>query len=61
MSEKAEVSLRYTLATHAAEQLSPSDTAISLCAKIAENAISCDDAVALIKQMYGVERQLENV
>ena len=55
MTKKAEASLRYTLATHAAEHMSPSAEALSLCERIADNSISSDHAVALIKQMYGVE------
>ncbi|MCI7018983.1 MAG: antitoxin VbhA family protein [Candidatus Limivicinus sp.] len=55
MTKKAERNLKYTLATHAAENMMPSRKAISLCEKIANGQISGDMAVEEIKRYYGVE------
>lgn len=45
MTKKAERNLKYTLATHDAEHMTPSRKAISLCEKIANGHISGDMAV----------------
>lgn len=55
MTKQAEENIRYTLATHAVEQLSPSKEAILLCEKIANGHMTGDQAVAQIKRMYGIE------
>jgi len=61
MTKKAQVNVRYTLATHAAERMTPSRRAISLCEKIANGHISGDMAVEQIKRHYGVESRYRHV
>jgi len=61
MTKKAQANLRYTLATHAAEKMSPSREAIALCEKIADGHISGDFAVEQIKRRYGVESRRAHV
>ena len=55
MTKKAEENIRYTLATHAAEKLSPSKEAVSICEKIANGSMTGDQAVKQLLQMYGIE------
>lgn len=61
MTKKAQANVQYTLATHAAERLTPSREAISLCEKIADGHISGDFAVEQIKRRYGIEGRRSNV
>ena len=55
MTQKAQDSVKYTLATHAAEKLTPSREAVRLCEQIAEGHISGDKAVEQLKRSYGIE------
>lgn len=61
MTKKAQANIQYMLATHAAEYMTPSREAISLCEKIAEGRISGDFAVEQIKRRYGLESRRANV
>lgn len=55
MTQRAESNLKYTLATHAAEKMTPSSNAIRLCEQIADGKISADRAVEQIMRDYGIE------
>lgn len=55
MTERAAAAVNYTLATHAAEQMKPSQKAIRLCEEIAEGHISGDYAVQQLLFSYGIE------
>ncbi len=55
MTERAAAAVNYTLATHAAERMEPSQKAIRLCEEIAEGHISGDDAVQQLLLSYGIE------
>lgn len=55
MTERAAAAVNYTLATHAAEQMKPSQKAIRLCEEIAEGHISGDYAVQQLLLSYGIE------
>lgn len=55
MTKKAERIIRYTLATHAAEKMSPSKEAVNICEKVANGHMTGDQAVEQIKRMYGIE------
>lgn len=57
MTQKAAVTLKFVMATHAAEQMTPSHRAVSLCEKIAEGRISGDYAVEQIKRSYGLKEK----
>lgn len=57
MTQKAEANLKYVIATHAAEQMTPSRRAIGLCEEIAEGRISGDYAVEQIKRSYGLKEE----
>ena len=54
MALKAKESVKYSLATHAAEKMTPSCKAVRLCEKIADGRISADSAVKQIKCSYGI-------
>ncbi|WP_312159656.1 hypothetical protein [Oscillibacter sp.] len=60
MTQKAKDSVKYSLATHAAEKMAPSHKAVRLCEKIAEGRISGDSAVEQIKRSYGIESRHPN-
>ena len=60
MTPKARANIEYTIATHAAEKMSISKEAVSLCERIAEGYLSGDDAVEQIKRLYGVESRPAN-
>ena len=55
MTERAAAAVNYTLATHAAERMEPSQKAIHLCEEIAEGHISGDYAVRQLLLSYGIE------
>lgn len=55
VTERAAAAVNYTLATHAAERMKPSQKAIHLCEEIAEGHISGDDAVQQLLLSYGSE------
>ena len=55
MTKKAEENIRYTLATHAAEKMSPSKEAVALCERIANGSMTGDQAVKQILKMHGIE------
>ena len=61
MTQKAKANVEYTIATHAAEKISLSREAITLCEKIADGHISGDAAVAEILRRYGIESRRVNV
>lgn len=61
MTQKAKANVKYTIATHAAEKITLSREAITLCEKIADGHISGDIAVAEILRRYGVESRRTNV
>ncbi|NMA25281.1 MAG: antitoxin VbhA family protein [Clostridiales bacterium] len=60
MTHKAKESVKYSLATHAAEKMTPSRKAVRLCEKIAEGRITGDSAVEQIKRSYGIDRKRPN-
>jgi hypothetical protein len=60
MASEAKESVKYSLATHAAEKMTPSRKAVRLCEKIAEGRISGDSAVEQIKRSYGIESRHPN-
>ena len=60
MTQKAKESVKYSLATHAAEKMTPSRKAVRLCEKIAEGRITGDSAVEQIKRSYGIESRHPN-
>ena len=51
MAKKARANIEYTIATHAAEKMSISKEAVSLCEKIADGRITGDAAVEQIKRL----------
>lgn len=55
MTEKQKESIKYTLATCAAESLIPSKEALKLCQKIASGKLSGEKAVNEIKKQYGIK------
>lgn len=61
MTQKVKANVKYTIATHAAEKITLSREAITLCEKIADGRISGDIAVAEILRRYGVESRRANV
>lgn len=61
VTTKAKESVKYSLATHAAEKMTPSRKAVRLCEKIAEGHISGDSAVEQIKHSYGIKSGHPNV
>lgn len=54
MTKPAQTAIQYTLATHAAEGMTPSKQAVRLCEKIADVRMSADRAVEEIKARYGL-------
>ena len=61
MTRKARANVEYTIATHAAEKITLSREAISLCERIADGRISGDAAVAEILRRHGVESRRANI
>ncbi len=57
MTQEAKESVKYSLATHAAEKMKPSRMAVRLCEKIAEGRITGDSAVEQIKHSYGIDNR----
>ena len=55
MTQKAATTVKYVMATHAAEKMIPSQKAVLLCVKIADGRISGDYAVKQIKRSYGLK------
>ncbi len=55
MTKKAETAIQYTIATHAAERMTPSKEAVYLCEQIIYGRITADYAVEEIKRKYGVK------
>lgn len=60
MTPEAKESVKFSLATHAAEKMAPSRKAVRLCEEIAEGRISGDSAVEQIKRSYGIESRYPN-
>ena len=60
MTEHASAALNYTLATHAAERMKPSQEALRLCEEIAEGYISGDQAVEQLLLRYGIESKVKH-
>ena len=60
MTKKAHENVQYTLATHAAERMVPSEEAVSFCERIDDGHMTGDQAVAQIKRMYGIEAGCKN-
>lgn len=54
LTKRAQTAIQYTLATHAAEGMTPSKQAVRLCEKIADGRMSADRAVEEIKARYGL-------
>ena len=58
MTQKVATTLKYVMATHAAEKMIPSHKAVRLCKKIADGRISGDYAVEQIKHSYGLKEEM---
>lgn len=56
MTLQGEKQLEYTLATHAVEQLVPSEEALRLCEQMADGAVTADAAVSSVLERYGLVR-----
>lgn len=56
MTRNAQQQIRYTLATHTIEHMTPSQSAIRLCEQLSDGSISADAAVAATLQRYGLKK-----
>lgn len=61
MTQGTKETVRYTLATHAAEKMKHSREAVRMCAEIAEGRLSGDSAVEQIKRLYVLESRETDV
>ena len=61
MTQKAQKNVNYTLSTHAAEHMTPSQKALFLCEEIADGRISGNAAVKELLRHYGIESRSPNV
>ena len=56
MMKRNQQQIRYTLATHAIEKLTPSKSALRLCEEVSNGSMTADAAVAAVLQQHGLKK-----